>query len=164
MLKTVKAVYPGSFDPPTLGHIDIIERAVKIFGGLTILIAESSRKTGLFTAQERKELIEKSISHLKNVTVDLYSGLTVNYVKENKAQVIIRGLRAVSDFEYELHMSTMNKKLAPEIETLVIMTGENFYYIASHTVKEVAMHGGDTSKLVPGPVARALEKKFKKEG
>src|ERR1700722_10113946 len=160
MLQTVKAVYPGSFDPPTLGHIDIVERAVKIFGGLTVLVAESSRKNALFSARERKELIEASVKHIKNVNVDITEGLTVDYVRKQKGQVIIRGLRAVSDFEYELQMATMNRKLHPEIETLIIMTGESFYYIASNTVKEVAIHGGDISQLVPAPVVAAVKKKL----
>lgn len=164
MLETVKAVYPGSFDPPTLGHIDIIERAAKIFGGLTVLVAESSRKNGLFSADERKELIEQSVKHVKNVTVDVTDGLTVDYVRKTKSNVIVRGLRAVSDFEYEFQMATMNRKLYPEVETFVMMTGENFYYIASNIVKEVATHGGDISKLVPLPVIQAVKSKLRKKG
>jgi pantetheine-phosphate adenylyltransferase len=160
MTLSIKAVYPGSFDPPTLGHIDIIERAVKIFGSLTVLVAESSKKTALFSEAERKTLIEESTSHLSGVFVDIHRGLTIDYVRKNNAQLIIRGLRAVSDFEYELQMATMNRKLYPEVETFVIMTGENFYYISSNTVKEVATHGGDISKLVPPPVIAAFKSKF----
>jgi len=160
--KSVKAVYPGSFDPVTLGHIDIIKRALKIFGELTVLIAESSRKTSLFTPQERKLLLEESLKDCNGVTVDIFKGLTMDYAKKNGAGVVIRGLRAVSDFEYELSMATMNRKLNPEIETLVIMSGENFYYISSNTVKEVALMGGDLSGLVPEPVVKALKKKISK--
>lgn len=160
MKKPVKAVYPGSFDPVTLGHVDIIKRALKIFGELTVLIADNSRKAALFTAQERKRLLEESLKDFDGVTIDIFSGLTMDYAKKVGAGVVIRGLRAVSDFEYELSMATMNRKLNPEIETLVIMSGENFYYIASNTVKEVALYGGDLSGLVPEPVIRALKNKL----
>jgi pantetheine-phosphate adenylyltransferase len=155
----VKAVYPGSFDPPTLGHLDVIQRALNIFGELTILVAESSKKTSLFTASERKDLLE-NILRGKKVHVETSKGLTVDYVKKAGAKVIIRGLRAISDFEYELQMATMNRKLEPTIETLVIMTGEEFSYISSNTVKEVAMHGGDISKVVPPLVVEAVKKKL----
>ena len=158
----VKAVYPGSFDPPTLGHIYVIERAVKIFGNLIVVVANNSRKNTLFSAEERKKLLEEALKNVKGVTVDIYEGLTVDYVRSRGAQLIIRGLRAVSDFEYELQMATMNRKLFPDIETFVIMTSEKFYYISSNTVKEVAMHGGDITQLVPPNVARAVEKKLKK--
>lgn len=155
------AVYPGSFDPPTLGHIDIIQRAAKIFDNLVVLIAKSSKKTTLFSEDERKELLNQCLKNIKGVTVDCYDGLTVDYLEKIKGRVIIRGLRAISDFDYELQMATMNRKLNPDIETFVIMTDEKFYYIASNTVKEVAQHHGDISKLVPEPVAIALKKKFK---
>ena len=102
MNSNIKAVYPGSFDPPTLGHLDIIERALKIFGSLTVVVAQSSRKNSLFSAKERKAILEKSLSHLSGITVDIHDGLTVDYMRKNDAQLIIRGLRAVSDFEYEL--------------------------------------------------------------
>jgi pantetheine-phosphate adenylyltransferase len=161
MAQKVIAVYPGSFDPPTLGHIDIIERAVKIFGQLIVLVAESSKKQSLFSTQERKKLLEQSVAHLKNVTVDTHGGLTVEYLRKIGGHVIIRGLRAISDFEYELQMATMNRKLYPEVETFVVMTGEKFHYISSHTVKEVAVHGGDLTGLVPTPVISAIKKKLK---
>ena len=154
------AVYPGSFDPPTLGHVDVIKRALNIFGELTVLIAKSSKKTALFSPQERKELLEKIFKGQK-VLVEIHDGLTVDYVKKVGGKVIIRGLRAVSDFEYELQMATMNRKLQPSIETLVIMTGEEFSYISSNTVKEVAEHGGDISKVVPSLVNEAVQKKLK---
>jgi len=155
------AVYPGSFDPPTLGHVDVIERALRIFGSLNIVIAFSSRKNALFSPEERKKLLEDCISHLKNVTVDFHEGLTVDYVRKIGGSVIIRGLRAVSDFEYELQMASMNRKLASEIETLIILTDEKYNYIASNTVKEVAMHGGDISALVPKVVIKALKDRLK---
>jgi pantetheine-phosphate adenylyltransferase len=161
MSQLVKAVYPGSFDPPTFGHLDVIQRACKIFGTVTILIAESPRKSPLFNVDERRELLEECIKDFKNVSVDAFDGLTVDYVRKTGANAILRGLRAVSDFEYEFQMATMNRKLAPDIETLIMMTGESFYYISSNTVKEVAVHGGDISKLVPEPVVRAVRKKLK---
>lgn len=161
MSSITKVVYPGSFDPLTLGHLDVIKRAAKIFDELHIVIAESTSKSALFTPEERKDLILKSIGSMKNVKVDISPGLTVDYVKKVKAHAIIRGLRAVSDFEYELAMATMNRKLAPEIETLVIMTDEKYNYIASNTVKEVAKHGGDISQFVSKPVEAAMKKKFK---
>ncbi len=161
MTQKVIAVYPGSFDPPTLGHIDVIERAVRIFGGLRVVIASSSRKTSLFEPDERKSLLEKSLSHLKNVVVEIHDGLTVDYVRSIGGSVIIRGLRAVSDFEYELQMASMNRKLAPGIETLIVMTDEKYNYIASNTVKEVAMHGADVSALVPKAVVAALKERLK---
>ena len=156
----LKAVYPGSFDPPTLGHIDIIKRALRIFGELTVIIAESSKKTALFSAQERKVLLEQILEGHK-VKVDIHGGLTVDFAKSLGAKVIIRGLRAVSDFEYELQMATMNRKLDPDIETLIIMTGEEFSYISSNTVKEVAFHHGDISKVVPAKVVEAVRRKLK---
>lgn len=155
-----KAIYPGSFDPPTLGHLDVIKRASKVFDHLTVLVAQSSRKSSTFTGEERKRLIEKCVEELPNVSVDIHQGLTVDYVKKADAKVIIRGLRAVSDFEYELQMATMNRKLVPDIETFIVMAAENYHYISSNTVKEVAMHKGDISKLVPAPVVEALENKF----
>ena len=161
MPRIVKAVYPGSFDPPTLGHIDIIERTVKIFGDLTVIVAHSSMKMALFSDDERKKLLEESTSHIQGVTVGIHDGLIVDYMRSHGTQVIIRGLRAVSDFEYEFQMATMNRKLHPDIETFVIMTGENFYYISSNTIKEVAMHGGDISQFVPAPVLTAVKKKLK---
>lgn len=160
MTRQIKAVYPGSFDPPTLGHIDVIRRALKIFGAITVLVAKSSTKNSLFTPAERKELLEGALKGLENVDVAIHDGLTVDYAKKINAQVILRGLRAIGDFEYEFQMATMNRKLHPEIETLTIMTGEKYYYIASNTVKEVAIHGGDISELVPPNVADAVKKKF----
>lgn len=160
----IRAVYPGSFDPPTLGHLDVIERALKIFDTVTVLVAVSSRKSALFSAEERKVLLEKSLEKTKNVDVAIHDGLTVDYAKKIGAQVIIRGLRAVGDFEYEFQMATMNRKLYPEIETLTIMTGEKYYYISSNTVKEVAMHRGDISGLVPPIVLEAVNMKLNLKG
>jgi pantetheine-phosphate adenylyltransferase len=155
------AVYPGSFDPITMGHVDIIERLSKTFEKVIVLIADSSQKQGLYSAEERKKLIQETLKKNKNVEVDISSGLTVDYVKKVKAQVIVRGLRAVSDFEYEMTMANMNKKLAPEIETLLVFASPEYYYVSSRAVKEVAMNGGSLDGLVPDHVGKLLKKKFK---
>ncbi|KYG63336.1 pantetheine-phosphate adenylyltransferase [Bdellovibrio bacteriovorus] len=156
------AVYPGSFDPITMGHVDIINRIAAVYDQVIVLVAQSSQKSSMFSAEERKVLIEKSLSHVKNVKVDIFGGLTVDYMKKAKAQVIVRGLRAVVDFEYEMTMANMNKKLAPEIETLLVFASPEYYYISSRGVKEVAVNGGALKGLVPDVVIEALEKKIKK--
>lgn len=156
------AVYPGSFDPITSGHVDIINRISSLYVQVTVLIAQSSQKQSLFSAQERKVLIEKSLSHLKNVSVEIFDGLTVEYMRKNKAQVIVRGLRAVVDFEYEMTMANMNKKLAPEIETLLVFASPEYYYISSRGVKELAANHASLKDLVPDVVAKALAEKYKK--
>ncbi|KHD89753.1 MAG: phosphopantetheine adenylyltransferase [Bdellovibrio sp. ArHS] len=156
------AVYPGSFDPITMGHVDIINRIAAVYDQVIVLVAQSSQKSSMFTAEERKDLIEKSLSHAKNVKVDIFGGLTVDYMKKAKAQIIVRGLRAVVDFEYEMTMANMNKKLAPEIETLLVFASPEYYYISSRGVKEVAANGGALKGLVPDVVIEALEKKIRK--
>ncbi len=154
------AVYPGSFDPLHLGHVDIITRLSPIFDEVIVLVAHSSLKESLFTVEERSELIRASLGHLSKIKVDSYEGLTVDYMRKKKAQVMIRGLRAVVDFEYEMTMSSMNQKLAPEIETMLVFARPESYYISSRGVKELARHGGSLKDLVPDPVKLALNKKF----
>lgn len=154
------AVYPGSFDPITVGHVDIITRISKVFDEVIVLIAQSSQKTSLFSAEERKSMIEQSLKHIPNMRVDMFEGLTVDYMRKNKAQVIVRGLRAVVDFEYEMTMSSINQKLAPDIETMLVFARPEFYYISSRGVKEVAMNGGSLEGLVPDLVAPLLKKKL----
>lgn len=156
------AIYPGSFDPITLGHVDIIERVSRMFETVVVLIAESPDKQSLFTAEERKSLIEISLSHLKNIEVDIHEGLTIDYAHRRGAKVLARGLRAVVDFEYEVSMANMNAKLAPDIETILVFARPEFYFLSSRSVKEVARHGGDLDELVPRPVKEALLKVFKK--
>ncbi|MGZ3769178.1 MAG: pantetheine-phosphate adenylyltransferase [Bdellovibrio sp.] len=156
------AVYPGSFDPITMGHVDIIKRIAAVYDQVIVLVAQSSQKQSLFSAEERKELIEKTLPDIKNLKVDIFEGLTVEYMKKAKAQIIVRGLRAVVDFEYEMTMANMNKKLAPEIETLLVFASPEYYYISSRGVKEVAMNGGALKGLVPDVVIEALEKKIRK--
>ncbi len=155
------AVYPGSFDPITLGHQDIIERISKIYDRVIVLIAISDQKSALFETEEKKDLILKSLSHLKNVTVDSHMGLTIDYVRSKKAHVIVRGLRAVVDFEYELTMANMNKKLAPEIETTLIFASPEYYFISSRGVKEVAKNNGSLKGLTSPFVGKALTHKLK---
>ena len=156
------AVYPGSFDPITMGHVDIISRLSPLYDEVIVLVANSSQKQSMFTAEERKVLIQKSLPHLKNVRVDIFDGLTVDYMKNVNAQVIVRGLRAVVDFEYEMTMANMNKKLAPDIETLLVFASPEYYYISSRGVKEVAVNGGSLKDLVPEVVIDAMKNKIKK--
>jgi len=156
------AVYPGSFDPITMGHVDIINRIARLYDQVIVLVAQSSQKQSMFSAEERKSLIERSLSHLKNVKVDIFDGLTVEYMKKARSQVIVRGLRAVVDFEYEMTMANMNRKIAPEIETLLVFASPEYYYISSRGVKELAINGGSLKDLVPECVIEALEEKLKK--
>jgi pantetheine-phosphate adenylyltransferase len=155
------AVYPGSFDPITMGHVDIINRISPLYDEVIVLVANSVQKQSLFTSEERKDLIEKSLSHLKNVKVDFFQGLTTDYMKKHNAQVIVRGLRAVVDFEYEMTMANMNKKIAPELETLLVFASPEYYYISSRGVKELALNGGPLNGLVPEVVIEAMAKKLK---
>jgi pantetheine-phosphate adenylyltransferase len=156
------AVYPGSFDPITLGHVDIIQRIAKLYDETIVLVSKAPGKSFLFTPEERKDLIEKSLAHVKNVRVDIHGGLTVDYMKKGHYSVIVRGLRAVVDFEYELTMANMNRTLAPEIETLIVFADPQYNFISSRGVKEVAQHGGPLQNLVPKVVAEALIQKLKR--
>lgn len=156
------AVYPGSFDPITMGHVDIINRISPLYDQVIVLVAQSSQKQSMFTGEERKQLIEKSLAHLKNVKVDIFGGLTVEYMKTAKAQVIVRGLRAVVDFEYEMTMANMNRKLAPDFETMLVFASPEYYYISSRGVKEVAANGGALKDLVPDIVIDAMNEKLKR--
>jgi pantetheine-phosphate adenylyltransferase len=150
------AVYPGSFDPVTYGHLDIIERGAKIFDKVVIAILENPNKNPLFTIEQRKEFLLSAIAELPNVEIDSFQGLLADYMISTKAHVIIKGLRAVSDFEYELQMASINKKLAPNVETLFMMTNNKYSFLSSSVVKEVAKYGGDVSDLVPPAVLRAF--------
>ena len=154
------AVYPGSFDPITFGHLDIIERGLEIFDEIVITIARNIDKRSLFTIDERLELIRSAVGDNRRVTVECFDGLLVDYVLQRGARVILRGLRAVSDFEYEFQMSQMNHNLRPEVETLFMMTSVPFGYLSSSIVKEVASLGGPIESLVPPPVQKALAAKF----
>lgn len=156
------AVYPGSFDPITVGHIDIIDRLALHYDRLVVLVAHSLQKKDLycFTVDERVELARKSLAQHSNVIVDKFSGLTVDYMRQNNIQVVVRGLRAVNDFEYEMSMASMNKKIAPEVETLLVFASPEYYYVSSRGIKEVAMNQGPLQGLVPQHVEVALRNKF----
>ena len=157
------AIYPGSFDPITKGHLDVLERAASMFDKVIIAVLDNTKKKCLLSIDERVELIKKSVSHLENVFVDSFNGLTIEYARKQNAEVLIRGLRAVSDFEYEMQLSQMNSVLAPEINTIFLITKPKYNFISSSTVKEIAMMGGDISKFVPTEVKNYLEKKYKSE-
>ena len=155
------AIYPGTFDPITYGHIDIAERAVTLFDKVIITIAVNSSKKPLFSIEERKKMITESVSHLPNIEVDAFKGLLMDYAEKKKAAAVIRGLRAISDFEYELQMALMNRKLAEDVVTVFLMPNVKYTYLNSTIVKEVASFGGDISGLVPAGVERRLREKFK---
>ncbi|MFO3693808.1 pantetheine-phosphate adenylyltransferase [Staphylococcus felis] len=155
-----KAVIPGSFDPITNGHIDIIERSADRFDELLVCVLRNSNKKGTFTPEERIELIQSSVVHLPNVTVHSYGGLLVDFCDKMGATTIIRGLRAVSDFEYELRLTSMNKKLNEKVETLYMMTSTDYSFISSSVVKEVAQYDANISEFVPPQVEKALLEKF----
>ena len=155
-------IYPGSFDPITNGHLDVIERAAKLFDRVIVGVAENESKKALFTLSERCEFITKATGHLSNVTADTFSGLLVDYVMRREAQAIIRGLRAISDFEYEFQMALMNRKLADRVETLFMMPKEQYTFISSRLVKEVATLGGDIGEFVPRHVQQALHARLAK--
>jgi pantetheine-phosphate adenylyltransferase len=153
------AVYPGTFDPITNGHADIMRRSLKIFGRVVVALAENVRKEPLFTMDERKAMISDALGGDPRIEIDAFSGLLVDYVQKRQATVVIRGLRALADFEYEFQQAHMNRHLAPEVETLFLMTSEESFYVSSSLVKEVALMGGDVSRMVPPSVVSALRAK-----
>lgn len=155
------AVYPGSFDPITNGHVDIIERSCSIFNKVIVAVAINSEKAGLFTPEERVKIIKETFKDNPKIEVVHFKGLLINYVKEQDIKVIIRGLRAVSDFEYEFQMALMNKKLWKDVETVFMMSSENNMYVSSRIVKEIFSLGGCVKDLVPENVRYKLEEKFK---
>ncbi len=162
----IKAIYPGTFDPITNGHLDILSRASKLFASVDVVVAINARKKTLFTLEERIELIRKVTSNLGNVKVAGFEGLTVEYLRQSGAKVLIRGLRALSDFEYEFQMALMNKKLESACETVYLMPSEKFTYLNSTIIREVARHEGSSQALaefIPTEVADALRRKLGKE-
>ena len=158
-MKTI--VYPGTFDPITNGHIDLVERSAKLFGKVVIGIAASQRKGPLFTVEERIELASEALQHIPNVEIRGFDYLLVNFVKDCKADAVMRGLRAVSDFEYEFQLANMNRALAPDIESIFLTPAERFSYISSSLVREISSLDGDVSNFVPVNVANALMAKHK---
>jgi pantetheine-phosphate adenylyltransferase len=153
---SVKALYPGTFDPPTNGHIDLIQRGSKIFDHLTVAILNNPVKDPLFTVEERAEMLRESTGELGNVSVATFEGLTVEYARQIGASVVLRGIRAISDYEYEFRMALMNRRLAPEIETVFLQPAGRYSFISSRMVKEVFSFGGDVIGLVPPNVFKRL--------
>lgn len=156
------AVYPGTFDPVTNGHLDILQRAVELFDRVIIAVASDSNKETLFTLEERQELLRKELKGLKNIEISSFSGLTVDFARQCGAVALIRGLRAISDFEYEFQLALMNKKLAPDIETVFLMTKSEYSFISSSAIKWAASLRGSISEFVPPSVEKALMEKYSK--
>ena len=155
-------IYPGSFDPITNGHLDVIQRAARLFDRVIVGIATNDSKTPLFSRLERKNLVAQSVEYLSNVTVDVFGGLLVNYVESKSGDAVIRGLRAVSDFEFEFQLALTNRKLNERVETIFMMPKDTYTFISSRMVKEIARLGGDVSAFVPLVVENALKRRFKK--
>lgn len=153
------AIYPGSFDPITKGHLDILKTGAEIFDKIIIAVAKNSEKKGFLTIDERVKLIKESVKDIENVEVDSFDGLTIEYAKKMGAKVLIRGLRAVSDFEYELQLSQANSALSSEIKTVFLTTKPKYNFISSSTIKEIYLNNGDISKFVPDAVFEYLEKR-----
>jgi len=154
------AIYPGTFDPITNGHLDLIQRGLRIFDHIIVAVAEGSFKKPLFSVAERLEMIRVGLADTPNVTIDSFKGLLVDYVKSRNARVVLRGLRAVTDFEYEFQMNMMNRRMEPDIETVFLMTGLRWVFLSSSILKEAAVHGGNIEGMVPGFVYLKLREKF----
>lgn len=157
------AIYPGSFDPVTLGHLDIIERSAGLFDRVVIGVLTNSQKTPMFSPEERVEMLREVTAGFPNVEVESFSGLTVDFARKSGAKFMIRGLRAVTDFEYELQLSHTNREIAPDIDTIFFTTGINFGYISSSVTKEIASYGGDISRFVPPLVEERVKAKLAEE-
>jgi pantetheine-phosphate adenylyltransferase len=159
---TVKAIYPGTFDPPTNGHVDLIQRGAKLFGHLTVAILINPVKDPLFTVEERVEMLTEVTSSLGNVSVATFDGLMVEFARQQGASAVLRGIRAISDYEYEFQMALMNRRLAPEIETVFLQPAGRYSFISSRMLKEVFSFGGDVSGLVPPNVLKRLRGRMSK--
>ncbi len=159
----VKAIYPGSFDPITNGHLDIIKRAVRIFRNLVVAVVNNPNKKALFTVEQRVEMIEAVLQNMPTVEADSFHGLLVDYASKQKADVILRGLRAVSDFEYEFQMAMVNRMLHPDLEIMYLMPDKEYFFLSSRLVKEVAALGGDITEMVPDVVRKKLLERFNKK-
>ncbi|MEK6733382.1 MAG: pantetheine-phosphate adenylyltransferase [Candidatus Omnitrophota bacterium] len=155
------AIYPGSFDPVTYGHLDIIKRAVKIFDKVIVAVAHNSEKEPLFSVPERVELLKKATKGIKGIEVDDFHGLVVDYVRRKNARVVVRGLRMISDFEYEFQMALTNRKLTDDVETIFMMPSEAYSYLSSKLIKEAASLGANLKGFVPGFVEKAIKSKLK---
>lgn len=154
------AIYPGSFDPLTLGHVSIIQRGLEIFDKLVVAVANNPKKTPMFSVEERLGFIREAMGNDPRVETASFNGLLVDYVRSRNLKVVLRGLRAVSDFEYEFQLANMNRHLAPDVETVFMMTGEDYFYVSSHLIREVASFNGDVSGMVPDCVQDALIERF----
>lgn len=154
------AIYPGSFDPVTYGHLDIIRRGLSVFDHIIVAVLNNSRKDPLFTVNERVSLLKTATEGLGSVSVDSFDGLLMDYVHKKNVKIVLRGLRAISDFEYELQIASINKSLNPEIETCFMMTSNRFSFLSSSMVKEVAKYGGSVHDLVPEAVEQAIKQKY----
>lgn len=152
-----RAIYPGSFDPITNGHLDVIQRAAKLFDEVVVAVAFNEQKTSLFPVDERVALIQHASATVPNIRIERFDGLLVDFARQQQASAVVRGLRAISDFEFEFQMALMNRKLEPEIETIFMMPAEKYTYISSRIVKEIARLGGDVTAFVPASVAEALQ-------
>jgi len=155
------AIYPGSFDPLTNGHLDVIERAVKLFDRVVVAVAKNESKQPLFTLEERLDLVRSAIKHMPNVEADSFDCLVVGYAQRRKAQAVVRGLRAISDFEFEFQLALMNRKLNERFETIFMMPKDTYTFLSSRIVKEIAQLGGDVRSFVPANVQAALTDKLK---
>jgi len=161
-VKLITAVYPGSFDPVTNGHLDIIDRASRIFDRLIVVVMENPRKNAMFSMNERVKMLNSALLDYNNVEVDFFKGLLVDYVQKRNASIVIKGLRAMSDFEFEFQMALVNKKLNPKVETMFMITNNIYSYVSSSIVKEIAGFGGDIKDLVPSQVYPMIKEKFAK--
>ena len=155
-----KAVYPGTFDPLTFGHLDVVERGSKVFDEVIVAIGINPIKEPLFSVEERKQMIADHIKHLKNVKVDSFEGMLVDYLRKKNIHIILRGIRTVSDFEYEFQMAGMNRSLYPDVETVFLTPSDQYMFVSATMVREIASLGGDVSKFVPPQVQRRLAKKM----
>lgn len=157
------AICPGSFDPITNGHLDVIQRAARLFDRVIVAVAASEPKGPLFTLPERLDLVRRAVGHLPNVEAESFAGLLVDYVRQRGAQAVVRGLRAVSDFEFEFQLALMNRKLCEQVETIFMMPRETYTFLSSRLVKEISAFGGDVSDFVPAPVLEALRRRWSTE-
>ena len=159
-----RALYPGSFDPITNGHLNLIQRGVQAFGNLCVIVARNVQKKYLFSVQERVDMIREAVRLFPNVEVDSFDGLLVDFAAKHGGDIVLRGMRAVSDFEHEFQMVLMNRRMRPELETVFMMTGEEYFYVSSQLVREVASFGGSVRGLVPSHVENALRHKLASKG
>lgn len=161
-MQKVRAIYPGSFDPTTNGHLDVIARAARIFDHLVVAVLNNSEKSALFSVAERVEMLSESVQHIDNVSVATFNGLMVEFARQQQAQAVVRGIRAISDYEYEFQMALMNRRLAPELETVFMMPAEKYSYVSSRLIKEVFRLGGSIDGLVPPKIVERLRERAKR--